>query len=48
MKEDLVLIEVFFYMDQSYLKYECKAGSFVFALNSKNISGWKSTGIYNH
>ena len=38
----------FFYMDQSYLKYECKAGSFVFALNSKNISGWKSTGIYNH
>ena len=38
----------FFYMDQSYLKYECKAGSFVFALNSENISGWKSTGIYNH
>ena len=35
-------------MDQSYLKYECKAGSFGFALNSKNISGWKSTGIYNH
>ena len=23
-------------------------GSFVFALNSKNISEWKSTGIYNH
>ena len=35
-------------MDQSYLKYECKAGSSVFALNSKIISGWKSTGIYNH
>ena len=35
-------------MDQRYLKYERKAGSFVFALNSKNISGWKSTGIYNH
>ena len=35
-------------MDQKYLKCECKAGSFVFALNSKNISGWKSTGIYNH
>ena len=35
----------FFYMDQSYLKY---TGSFGFALNSKNISGWKSTGIYNH
>ena len=38
----------FFYMDQSYLKYECKAGSFGFALNSKNISEWKSAGIYNH
>ena len=38
----------FFYMNQRYLKYECKAGSFVFALNSKNISGWESTGIYNH
>ena len=35
-------------MDQSYLKYKCKAGSFIFGLNSKNISGWKSTGIYNH
>ena len=34
-------------MDQSYLKYECKAGSFSFALNNKNISEWKSTGIYN-
>ena len=39
---------LFFYTDQSYLKYECKAGSFGFALNSKNISEWKSTGIYNH
>ena len=38
----------FFYTDQSYLKYECKAGSFGFAFNSKNISEWKSTGIYNH
>ena len=38
----------FFYTDQSYLKYECKAGSFGFAYNSKNISEWKSTGIYNH
>ena len=35
-------------MDQSYLKYECKAGSFGFALNSKNKSEWKSTGIYKH
>ena len=38
----------FLYMNQSYLKYECKAGSFGFALNSRNISEWKSTGIYNH
>ena len=30
------------------LKYECKAGSFGLALNPKNISEWKSTGIYNH
>ena len=36
MKEDLLL------------KYECKAGSFGFALNSTNISEWKSIGIYNH
>ena len=35
-------------MDQSYLKYQCKSGSFVFAFNSKNITGWISTGIYNH
>ena len=28
----------FFYTDQSYLKYECKGGSFGFALNSKNIT----------
>ena len=35
-------------MDQSYLKYECKAGSLGFTLNSKNISEWKSAGIYNH
>ena len=35
-------------MDQSHLKYECRAGSFGFALNYKNISEWKSTGIYNH
>ena len=38
----------FYYKDQSYLTYECKAGSFGFALNSRNISEWKSTGIYNH
>ena len=38
----------FLYSDRSYLKYECKVGSFGFALNPKNISEWKSTGIYNH
>ena len=35
----------FYYMDQSYLVYECKIGSFNFT-NSK-ISTWKSTGINN-
>ena len=38
----------FLYTDRSFLKYECKAGSFGFALNPKNISEWKSKGIYNH
>ena len=38
----------FFYADQSYLKYECKMGSFGFGLNSRDIIEWKSTGIYNH
>ena len=33
-------------MDQSYLVYECKLGSFNFTLNK--ISTWKSTGILNH
>ena len=28
----------FLYTDQSYLKYECKMGSFGFGLNSKNIT----------
>ena len=28
----------FYYKDQSYLTYECKAGSFGFALNPRNIS----------
>ena len=35
----------FFYMDQSYLVYDCKMGSFQFT-NGK-ISTWKSTGIFN-
>ena len=36
----------FFYMDQSYLVYDCKMRSFSFS--SKYISAWKSTGIYNY
>ena len=35
-----------FYMDQSYLVYNCKLGSFDF--NANKISKWKSTGIFNH
>ena len=38
----------FFYKDQSYLTYECKMGSFGFGLTSKDISEWKSSGIYNY
>ena len=38
----------FFYKDQSYLTYECKMGPFGFGLPSKDISEWKSTGIYNY
>ena len=38
----------FFYTDQGYLKYECKMGSFGFGLTSRDITEWKSTGIYNH
>ena len=36
----------FFYMDQSYLVYDCKLGSFNFTFSK--ISTWKSTGIFNH
>ena len=36
----------FFYIDQSYLVYECKMGSFQFS--SGKISVWKSTGIFNY
>ena len=46
MKEDLR--GFFLYTDQSYLKYECKMGSFGFGLTSKYTTEWKSTGIYNH
>ena len=33
-------------MDQSYLVYDCKMGSFQFT--SRKISTWKSTGIFNY
>ena len=36
----------FFYMDQGYLVCDCELGSFGFG--SKDISEWKSTGIYNY
>ena len=38
----------FFHKDQSYLTFECKIGSFGFGITSKDISEWKSTGIYNY
>ena len=38
----------FFYKDQSYLVYDCKMGSFGFGLNPRDITEWKSTGIYNY
>ena len=36
----------FFYTDRSYLVYDCKMRSFGFG--SKDISEWKSTGIYHY
>ena len=36
----------FFYMDQSYLVYDCKMRSFNFTAGK--ISTWKSTGIFNY
>ena len=35
-----------FYIDQSYLVYNCKIGSFDFNINK--ISKWKSTGTFNY
>ena len=35
-----------FYMDRSYLVYECKIDSFNF--DNKKILKWKSTGIFNY
>ena len=36
----------FYYLQQSYLVYECKVNSFAF--NGKKITNWKSTGIFNY
>ena len=36
----------YFYMDQSYLVYNCKMSSFSFAAN--RIPAWKSAGIFNY
>ena len=36
----------FYYVQQSYLVYDCKIGSFQFTAG--NISTWKSTGIFNY
>ena len=36
----------FYYIDQSYLVYDCKMGSFNFS--SGKISVWKSTSIFNY
>ena len=36
----------FFYMDQSYLVYDCKLASFNFTAGK--IATWKSTGIFNY
>ena len=38
---------LFFYIEQSYLLYNCKFDSFDFTTNNK-ISKWKSTGIFNN
>ena len=43
-KENSFNRRFFYYLQQSYLVYECKMDSFNF--NSKKISEWKSTGIF--
>ena len=35
-----------YYLQQSYLVYECKVNSFAF--NNKKITNWRSTGIFNY
>ena len=39
-------IGFFYYLQQSYLFYECKIDSFIF--NNKKILKWRSTGIFNY
>ena len=36
----------FYYLQQSYLVYECKVNSFAF--NNTKITNWRSTGIFNY
>ena len=36
----------FYYLQQSYLVYECKIDSFTF--NDKKIFNWKSTRVFNY
>ena len=36
----------FYYLQQSYLVYECKVNSVAF--NGKKITNWKSTGVFNY
>ena len=36
----------FYYLQQSYLVYECKVNSFAF--NNKKIANWRSAGIFNY
>ena len=38
--------DFFFYMDKSYLVYDCKLGSFNFTAGK--ITTWKSAGIFNY
>ena len=37
---------LFYYLQQSYLVYECKVN--LFAFNNKKIKNWRSAGIFNY
>ena len=45
-KENSFYRGFFYYLQQSYLVYDCKVGSFQFTTGK--ISTWKSTGIFNY